>query len=475
MRNDRSHTKVIATLGPSSSSKPVLRKMFEEGLDVCRLNFSHGSYESHIQNIHLIRELNQEMGIHVAILADLQGPKLRIGEMENNAVVLEEGKEFRFVSDKCTGNAQRAYMSYEQLPVDVREGENILVDDGKIKLRVISTNRKDEVVTRVIHGGVLSSKKGVNLPQTAIALPSLTEKDKLDVKFALEQKVDWLALSFVRKAEDIHNLKKLLKKSKSPVRIIAKIEKPEALDEIDEIIAISDAIMVARGDLGVEVDFDRVPWIQKMIVNKCIVSSTPVIIATQMMESMIDNFRPSRAEATDVANAVLDGADTLMLSGETSVGTDPPAVINAMQKIIDWTEEHGMKYFRDHPPLLHNRYFIADNVCYSAVKMAEQTGAKAIITLTQSGYTAFKISSFRPSSDIFAFTMNEDLLPMLSMVWGVRSYFADEKSNINDYISHSIDFLKERKLISEGDIVIHVGSIPLLKKGKTNMMKMSRV
>jgi pyruvate kinase len=474
MRHERSHTKIIATLGPASSDKVTLRKMFLEGIDVCRLNFSHGSHEDHLKNIILIRELNEEMQANVAILADLQGPKLRIGVVEDN-VILKDNSIFSLVNEKCTGNAKKAYMSYAQLPQDVEVGEIILIDDGKIKLEVIETNKVDKVTTRVLFGGPLSSKKGVNLPHTKVSLPSLTEKDIEDALFALEHDVDWLALSFVRTVNDIIDLKNLIKKTKKTARIIAKIEKPEAINEIDQIIDMTDAIMVARGDLGVEVDFDQVPMIQKSIVEKCIEYSKPVIIATQMMESMITNFRPTRAEATDVANAVLDGADTLMLSGETSVGRYPDGVIKSMQKIIDWTEAHGFKFFRDHPPKDFSRTFLPDSICYNACQMAKQTKAKAIVTFTHSGYTAFRISSYRPASDIFAFTMNKSLLPMLSLVWGVRAYYTKNQKNIEEYINHSIDFLLEKQLIHEGDVVVHVGSVPLLKRGKTNMLKLTYV
>ncbi len=473
MRHERSHTKVIATLGPASSDRKILESMFEEGIDVCRLNFSHGSHEDHLKNILLIKDLNRKTGANVAILADLQGPKLRIGEMENDGVILEEGREFRLVTDECPGNAERAYMNYQKLPAEVEAGEKILIDDGKVQLEVMSTNHKDTIVTRVIHGGPLSSRKGVNLPHTRISLPSLTEKDIADARFALEHKVDWIALSFVRSAKDIMDLRQVVKNERKTVRIIAKIEKPEAVRQIDEIIEAADAVMVARGDLGVEVDFDQVPVIQKSIVNKCIDYSKPVIIATQMMESMITNFRPTRAEATDVANAVIDGADTLMLSGETSVGKYPVDVIHSMQKIIDWTEANTLRFFRDHPPSKSSPNFLPDSICYNACLMAQQSGAKAIITFTHSGYTAFKISSFRPSADIFAFTTNRSLLPMLSLVWGVRAYYSSDQGNIEDYINHSIDFLVKKNLIHKGDIIVHVGSVPLLKKGKTNMMKLS--
>lgn len=472
MRLNRSHTKVIATLGPASQDKAVLRQMYEEGIDVCRLNFSHGSHEDHLKNIKTIRELNAELDVNVAILADLQGPKLRIGVVQNNGVELVNGSIFKLVSEKCEGTAEKAYMSYEFLPRDVKVGEMILIDDGKIKLEVIETNLKDCVTTRVIYGGILSSKKGVNLPHTKVSLPSLTEKDIEDAIFALEHNVDWLALSFVRTVSDIIDLRKLIKQSHKNTRIVAKIEKPEAIDEIDQIIDMTDAIMVARGDLGVEVDFDRVPMLQKQIVEKCINQSKPVIIATQMMESMITNFRPTRAEATDVANAVLDGADTLMLSGETSTGKFPVGVIQSMQKIIDWTEDHGFKYFRNHPPKDFSVTFLPDSICYNACAMAEQTQAKAILTFTHSGYTAFRMSSYRPKAPIFAFTMNTSLLPVLSLVWGVRAFTSEDYQNMEEYINNSIQFLLKKNLIKHGDVIVSVGSMPVLARGKTNMLKL---
>ena len=475
MRHERSHTKIIATLGPASSDKDILRQMFMEGIDVCRLNFSHGNYEMHLQNILKIRELNEEMDVHVAILADLQGPKLRVGEMENNGVMLEDGAEFSLVSEKCTGTKEKAYMSYELLPKDAVAGETILIDDGKIKLEITSTNGVDKVVTKVIHGGILSSKKGVNLPHTKVSLPSLTEKDIEDAKFALEHDVDWIALSFVRSATDLIDLKNLIKKSKKNTRIIAKIEKPEALEELTQIIDMADGIMVARGDLGVEVAYDRVPLIQKDILAKCINFSKPVIIATQMMESMITNFRPTRAEANDVANAVIDGADTLMLSGETSVGKYPVAVIHSMQRIIDWTEAHGYNFYRDHPPMEFTPTFLPDSICYNACMMAKQTGAKAIVIFTNSGYTAFRIASYRPEANIFAFTMNRNLIPVLSLVWGVRAIMSPGHNNIDDYINHSIEYLVEKDLIKPGSVIVHAGSIPILERGRTNMLKLSYI
>jgi pyruvate kinase len=449
--------------------------MFEEGIDVCRLNFSHGSHEDHLESIKMIHSLNEKYNSSVAILADLQGPKLRVGEMENNGVVLADGGEFMFVSEPCIGTSKKAYMSYENLARDVVPGETILIDDGKIKLEVVDTNRKDTVRMKVISGGMLASKKGVNLPNTKVSVPSLTEKDKSDALFALKHGVDWIALSFVRDVTDILQLKEIIKHSKQPaVKVIAKIEKPEALDDLDQIIDMTDGIMVARGDLGVEVSFDQVPLIQKDIVRKCIAKARPVIIATQMMESMITNFRPTRAEANDVANAVLDGADAVMLSGETSVGKYPVEVVQSMQKIIDWTEK-GYKYHRHNPPREFSRTYLSDSICYNACKMAEQTNARAIITFTHSGYTALQISSHRPKAHIFAFTDNDNILAKLSLLWGVRAFKTEVFPNIDDYIRHSISRLLEMKQIREEDVVVHVGSTPVPERGRTNMIKLSYV
>ena len=474
-RHERSHTKVIATLGPASSSRQILERLFEEGIDVCRLNFSHGSHEDHLQTINLIKKINAENEATVAILADLQGPKLRIGEMENNGVMLEDGSPFSFVNKPCIGDNTKAYMSYTQLAADVKIGETILVDDGKIQLEVTGTNGKDEVNLKVVSGGVLSSKKGVNLPDTEVSLPSLTEKDIADAHFALDQGIDWIALSFVRSVTDLLELKDLIKASKRPsARVVAKIEKPEALKEIDPIIDMSDAVMVARGDLGVEVPFDQVPLIQKDLVTKCIAKSKPVIIATQMMESMIENFRPTRAEANDVGNAVLDGADALMLSGETSVGKYPAGVVRSMQQIIDATEK-GYDFYRSNPPREFSRTYLSDSICFSACKMAEQTDARAIIVFTHSGYTAYRIASHRPKANIFAFTDNKQIINKLSLVWGVRAYFSTTFKNIDEAIDQSIERLLGKNLIQEEDVVIHVGSTPVPERGRTNMIKLSYV
>jgi pyruvate kinase len=472
---DPSQTKIVATIGPACSSKDVLKNMIIEGIDVCRLNFSHGTHDDHHKVIKNITELNNELHTNVAILADLQGPKIRIGEVKNNHIELKENEEITLTTRACTGTSKRLYVNYTDLAKDAEEGEYILINDGKIKLQVLTTNNNDEINALVVHGGELSSKKGVNLPDTKLSQPSLTEKDKKDAMFALEQGVDWIALSFVRSVTDIIDLRRIIRKAKKQTSIIAKIEKPEALNEIDEIIDAANGIMVARGDLGVEVPFDRVPVIQKQIVNKCLEHAKPVIIATQMMESMIDNFSPTRAEANDVANAVIDGADALMLSGETSVGKYPVQVIRNMQKIIDWTETNGFKYNRNNFPKEMTPTFFADSICYNASMLAQQTRANAIITFTHSGYTAYRIASHRPKADIFAFTNNRSILRKLSLIWGVQAFYYEQDQNIEDAIKYSIRILKEKKIIKDNDAVIHVGSTPHYQKGKANMLRVSYV
>ncbi len=474
MRQLRSHTKVVATIGPSSSSKEILKRLFEEGVDVCRLNFSHGTHEDHLQVINYINELNQELKENVAILADLCGPKIRIGEVENNNIELLDDSEIIFVKDVCIGTAKKLHLSYPDFSKDVSVGDSILIDDGKIKLVTINTNKSNTVTAKVIHGGIISSRKGVNLPDTKISIPSLTEKDIEDANFALDNNVDWIALSFVRSAEDLINLKELIRQKKKFARIIAKIEKPEALDDIENIIDTSNGIMVARGDLGVEVPFDQVPLIQKDLVKRCLSKAKPVIIATQMLESMITNFRPTRAEANDVANAVLDGADALMLSAETSAGKYPVESIAAMQKIIDWTEK-GFSYNREILPKLNSPSFLPDSICLNACRMASQSNAKAIATFTYSGYTAFSISSHRPEAKVYVFTRNKYLLTKMSLVWGVRAYYYDENETMDDAIKYSINFMKENKFVENGDVVVHVGSTPFEEKGQTNMIKLSYI
>lgn len=473
-------TKIVVTLGPASSSAEVIEEMILAGANVCRINFSHGSHENVLEQIKNIRAVNKKLGSHAAILADLQGPKLRIGIVENNSIELVAGKEIIITTVECIGNAERIYITYPQFPKDVKAGENILIDDGKLLLTVVETNGNDEVKAVISHGGILSSKKGVNLPNTKISLPCLTAKDLEDLNFALIQNVDWVGLSFVRSASDIIELKYLIQKFDHNVRtkVVAKIEKPEAILDIDNIIKETDAIMVARGDLGVEVPMQEVPVIQKMLVRKCLEESKPVIIATQMMESMITNISPSRAEVNDVANSVMDGADAVMLSAETSVGNHPAKVVEAMTKIIEHVEKQSLIYNRDNaaPEVnMHNDRFISDSICYTAAKMAQRTKATAIITMTHSGYTAFKLASHRPKADIFVFTDNYHILTTLSLVWGVKGFYYDKDISTDHTIADIKFILKKTGFVKPKDFIINIASVPLSEKGRSNMVKLSVV
>lgn len=470
-------TKIVATLGPASTSKEVLKEMILQGLNVCRLNFSHGSYDDHKKTVETIREINQELGKHTAILVDLQGPKIRVGEMENNGVDLVNGAEFSFTtSEKIVGTKDKAYLSYQTFPKDVKAGEKVLLDDGKLMLEVVETNGKDLVKTKVLHGGILSSNKGVNLPNTKVSLPCLTEKDLADLEFALEQNIDWVGLSFVRSARDIIELRHIIKSKNKQTKIVAKIEKPEAVQDIEEIIKTTDAVMIARGDLGVEIPMQNVPLLQKEIVKKCLDHAKPVIIATQMMESMITNISPTRAEVNDVANGVLDGADAVMLSGETSVGKHPIKVIEAMGKIIDYVENNSEAiYHYERVPEKEGNRFITDSICFNACRLANRIDADAIITMTHSGYTGFKISSQRPKAKIFVFTSNKNLLTKLSLVWGVETFYYDKMVSTDHTIADIKYLLQKAGKLQKGDLVINTASMPIEEQGNTNMLKLSYI
>lgn len=468
-------TKIIATIGPACSSEKILEKMIKGGVDLFRINFSHGNYEDVKDIILFIRKLNKKLKTNIGILADLQGPKIRIGKVKNNSIQLKAGKEISFTTNECMGDESMLHINYKYFPSDVSIGDSILINDGKFLLKVLKTNKKDKVVAKIIQGGMLSSNKGVNLPNTKISLPCLTEKDLKDLDFALENNVEWIGLSFVRSVTDVVDLKKTIKDKKKHARVIAKIEKPEALNEIDNIIDLADGIMVARGDLGVELPMEQVPMIQKMLVEKCISASRPVIIATQMMESMIENFTPTRAEVNDVANAVMDGTDAVMLSAETSVGKYPVEVIDCMQKIIARVEQEGKIYYREHFPVLQTQTFISDSICYNACVMARHAKVAAIITMTNSGYTAFKISSHRPSANIFVFTDNYTLLTTVSLIWGVRGFYYDRYESTDKTMEDLKYFLKKGGFVKTDDLVINTASMPLKDKGRTNMLRLSRV
>lgn len=475
MNRLRNKTKIVATIGPASASKEMLAKMIMSGVNVCRINFSHGSHEEHAKVIENIRAADTELGTYTAILGDLQGPKIRIGDVENNGVKLEDGKQLVITTEECVGTADKVFLNYTNFPKDVAPGERILIDDGKLMLGIVKTNGKDEVLAEVIHGGILSSKKGVNLPNTKISLPCLTEKDLVDLEFALEQDIHWIGLSFVRSPEDIIELRRIIDARKKDCRIVAKIEKPEAIENIDDIITETDAVMVARGDLGVEIPMQDVPLRQKEIVRKSQKAAKPVIIATQMMESMITNISPTRAEVNDVANAVMDGADAVMLSGETSVGKHPDEVIRAMYKILLQTETYEGIYSKEFEPEVNQDRFITDSVCFNSVRLSKRTGAKAIVTMTFSGYTSFKISSFRPKAGIMVFTGNPRILNTLNLVWGTRTFYYDKFVSTDHTIEDVKLLLKKKGYVEEDDMIINIASMPIAEKGMTNMLRLSYV
>lgn len=468
-------TKIVATIGPATSSYETLKEIIYTGVDVCRINGSHGKHEDHLQVIENVKRINAELRSNICILFDLQGPKLRIGEVENNAIELVRGKEILLTSEKCIGTAEKIYVSYDKLSKDVKPGEKVLLDDGKLELVFEEIIDDHTVKARVIHGGKLSSKKGFNLPNSDLSIPALTEKDLADLDFALHNEVEWIGLSFVRKADDIRLLRKIIDDHGSYARIIAKIEKPEAVTNIDDIISVTDGIMVARGDLGVELPMEEVPIIQKEIVKKCIVASKPVIIATQMMESMIQSPTPTRAEANDVANAVLDGADAVMLSAETSVGAYPIKVVQAMERIVRNVEARGDVYYKGQRPSEDSKTFLSDEVCFTAVRMSSHLNARAIVSMTRSGYTGYKIASFRPEANIFIFTNNLPLLNTLNLVWGVRGFFYDKYSSTDETFNDVLEILKENNFVYKDDIVINTASMPIHEKSRTNALKISEV
>ncbi|MCE7996753.1 MAG: pyruvate kinase [Roseivirga sp.] len=463
--------KIVATLGPASHSKDTIRELIDAGVNVFRLNFSHGDHETHAMVIDRIREVNQELRVHTSILQDLQGPKIRIGQVEDGGVPIQPGNEIVITTKEMVGTSQMVSTTYENLATDVNPGDMILIDDGNLELFVKSVDGED-VTCEVKYGGILKSRKGINLPFTEVSAPSLTEKDIEDLAFGIEQEVDWIALSFVRHADDVRDLRSRIEAKGKDIRIVSKIEKPEALKNIDEIIAESDALMVARGDLGVEIVMEEVPMAQKMIVEKCNHTAKPVIIATQMMESMINNPRPTRAETNDVANAVLDGADAMMLSAETASGKYPVQTVKSMARTIASVEGATDDiYDKIELPNKESDSFHSDNVIFGAAKLSERVGARAILGNTVSGYTAFKLSSYRPHARIYIFTPNKKLLNKLSLVWGVDAYFYDSEESTDQTFKDHENILKANGQIEEGDIFITTASMPLKARGRTNMLK----
>ncbi len=477
IEHSQKRTKIVATVGPACDTYDKLLALVKAGVNVFRLNFSHGAYEDKSKIIAFIREINKKEPYNIAILGDLQGPKLRVGELENGQLELVDGSEFIFTTEKMVGTIDKIYVSYPNLAKDVKVGERIFLDDGKMEVKVKEILNDKEVKISVTLGGTLRPKKGVNLPDSALTMPSLTEKDLADLDFIIDNNLDWVALSFVRKAVDIIELKKIIKRKESKIKVIAKIEMPEALKNIRDIIVESDGIMVARGDLGVEVPVEQVPIIQKEIIRKCMHRAKPVIVATQMMESMMERTKPNRSEVTDVANAVLEGADAVMLSGETAMGEYPTLVVEMMSKIIQEVEKSVYDYDRDDilKPQPHSPSFLSDAICYTACKLAQDTHANALIGMTQSGYTGFMLSSYRPKSPLYIFSKERSLINQLSLSWGVRAIYYTEEESLDDIIFDQIEILKQRGFLSSGDIVVNTGSTPIDLHLPTNIVKITKI
>ncbi|MEE1899095.1 pyruvate kinase [Flavobacterium rakeshii] len=469
-------TKIVATLGPACSTREVIKDMIDAGVNVFRINFSHADYEDVKERISIIRGLSNEFGYNTAILADLQGPKLRVGVMKED-VVVDKGDIITFTTAQdILGTAEKVYMNYKEFPNDVNPGERILLDDGKLIFEVLETNKVDEVKAVVVQGGPLKSKKGVNLPNTKVSLPALTEKDVKDAIFAIKQEVDWIALSFVRTPKDLEELQDLISEhSAYKIPIVAKIEKPEAVENIDKIVAFCDALMVARGDLGVEVPAQEVPLIQKKLVHRAKTARIPVIIATQMMETMITSLTPTRAEVNDVANSVMDGADAVMLSGETSVGSYPVQVIEKMTQIIESVEDSPLISVPQNTPQVRTKRFITKSICYHAAQMANVIKAKAISTLTNSGYTAFQISAWRPNAHILVYTSNKRILAQMNLLWGVNAFYYDKLTSTDETVEDVNAIAHEMKYVEKGDMIINLVAMPVIEKGMVNTLRVSEI
>ncbi len=474
MKTIQKKTKVIATVGPACNTEEKLWELVQAGVNIFRLNFSHGSHEDHLKVINHVRNINAKHGTSICLLQDLQGPKIRTGEVENNGVELVPGEKIILTTEKVIGNSKRIYTSYKSMPRDVKAGDAILIDDGKLEIRVESI-AGEEITCKVIYGGTLKSKKGINLPNTNVSEPSLTEKDREDLMFGLEHNVDWIALSFVRHSEDMKEIKSIIRQNNKAAKVIAKIEKPEALAHIDDIIRESDALMVARGDLGVEIPAEEVPIIQKMIISKCNKQAKPVIVATQMLESMVTSPRPTRAETNDCANAVMDGADTLMLSAETASGMYPLEAVKSMVKTIQVIEENADIYNKHYELDTESATFHNQAVILGACKMAEIVGAKAIIGTSRTGFTAFRIAAHRPDAQIFVFTDKKDIQTSLNLIWGVKSIYFDDFTSTDQTVDKLIDLLKKDGYLKAGDVVINTGSMPVQDNNLTNMVKLSIV
>ena len=471
-------TKIVATVGPACDTYEKLLDLVKAGVNVFRLNFSHGAHEDKKKIIEHIRNINLTEPYNISILGDLQGPKLRVGDIKDGSLTIAPGDILTFTSrEKVVGTKEKIYVSYPNLHHDVEVGNKILIDDGKLEVVVVNVTPEGDVKVAVTYGGVLLPKKGVNLPDTKISLPAMTEKDIVDLEFIIEQKLDWVALSFVRKVEDIIDLKRRLAEKKSQSKVIAKIEMPSAMEDLRNIVLESDAVMVARGDLGVELPVEKVPMAQREIIRKCIHRAKPVIVATQMMESMIDRVKPNRSEITDVANAVLEGADAVMLSAETATGQHPALVVETMRKIILEVERTEYPYNRedDLVPQPHSPSFLSDAICYNACKLAKDANADALVGMTQSGYTAFILSSYRPKSPLYIFSKEKSLINQLSLSWGVRAFHYAEEESVDDIIHDQHVILKERGFVKPGDVIVNTCSLPIQEHLPTNMLKITKL
>lgn len=469
-------TKIVATLGPACSTKEIIKDMIEAGVNVFRVNFSHADYNDVKNKINIIRGLNEEFGYTTAILGDLQGPKLRVGVMEDG-VFVNDGDLITFTTaEDIIGNSKRVFMKYQNFPNDVNPGERILLDDGKLIFEIVETDKKSEVVAKVIQGGELKSKKGVNLPNTKISLPALTEKDIADAKFAIEQQLDWIALSFVKTPRDLQDLQELIAEhSEFKIPIVAKIEMPEALENMDKIVAYCDALMVARGDLGVELPAHEVPLVQKELIRRAKTARIPVIVATQMMETMITSLTPTRAEVNDVANSVMDGADAVMLSGETATGNYPVQVIQKMTQILEAVEDSPLINVPQNTPQIKTNRYITKTICHHAAMMANSIKAKAICTLTNSGYTAFQISAWRPNAHILVFTRNKRILTQLNLLWGVKSFLYAQDVSTDDTVTDVNEIAKQKGFVRKGDFLINLAAMPIKEKGMVNTLRVSEI
>jgi pyruvate kinase len=471
-------TKIVCTLGPTSSNRETIAELIRAGMDVARLNFSHGTHEEHARLIRYVREAAADQGRVVPILQDLQGPKIRIGPIKNGGVLIHKGQPLTLTTEPIEyGTRERVQISYQTLAEDVDVGGRILLDDGLLEL-VVTEIVDGDVVTEVTVGGPLRSRKGVNLPDIKTSSPSLTMKDLEDLEFGLAMDVDLIALSFVRDESDVTDLMGRVRASGKRVMVIAKIEKPEAVRRIDEILDEADAIMVARGDLGIEMPISRVPSTQKTIIHKCMAAAKPVITATQMLESMIDNPRPTRAEASDVANAVLDGSDAVMLSGETAVGKHPVRVVDVMSKIILEAEQHSRQYQSPLSVPTVSRFRsedVTESVSFTAFDLAEQIGASAIACLTASGATARAIARHRPSMPLYAFTDDPRIMRQLGMLWGTKAFSIPFQRDTDEGVNLVHGTLTEMQLVHGGDLIVITAGMPLPAKGRTNMVLVSRI